>query len=288
MKKYLSAKHLIACVVVLACLAVLAPAQKKEQQDKIDRMAVQLEELKTEFILLQRQMQAMQETFNKTNGEARTLIEQMGDNISAIRRAQSSVATNATETALQISQMGERTSATNQRMERLSEQFAQLKKLIEDIPKQPVMAQMTPGNAEQLFGAAVSDYYRGNYDLALSEFRQYVDTFPTSELADNAQYWIGEILYAQKKLPEAVNEWEKVATISPQGDKTRMALYKRALVLLDMGKKEEAVAQLLTITKTFANTSEATLATQQLQQIAPEALAPPPTPTPTPTRKRKP
>jgi tol-pal system protein YbgF len=287
--KYLSAKRLITSVVLLACLTVLAPAQKKEQQDKIDRMAVQLEELKTEFILLQRQMQAMQETFNKTNGEARTLIEQMGDNIAAIRRAQSSVATNATETALQISQMGERVSATNQRMERLSEQFAQLKKLIEDVPKQPVLAQMTPGNAEQLFGAAVSDYYRGNYDLALSEFRQYVDTFPTSELADNAQYWVGEILYAQKKLPEAANEWEKVATISPQGDKTRVALYKRALVLLDLGKKEEAVAQLLAITKTFPNTSEATLATQQLQQIAPEALAPPPpAPTPTPTRKRKP
>jgi tol-pal system protein YbgF len=212
----------------------------------------------------------------------------MGDNISAIRRAQSSVATNTTETALQISQMGERVSATNQRMERLSEQFAQLKKLIEDIPKQPVMAQMTPGNAEQLFGAAVSDYYRGNYDLAISEFKQYVDTFPTSELADNAQYWIGEILYAQKKLPEAVSEWEKVATLSPQGDKTRVALYKRSLVLLDMGKKEEAVAQLLAITKNFANTNEAALATQQLQQIAPEALAPPPTPTPTPTRKRKP
>jgi tol-pal system protein YbgF len=288
MMKYLSAKRLILTIAVLACLAVLAPAQKKEQQDKIDRMAVQLEELKTEFILLQRHMQAMQETFNKTNGEARTLIEQMGDNISAIRRAQSSVATNATETALQISQMSERTTATNQRMERLSEQFAQLKKLIEDVPKQPVLAQMTPGNAEQLFGAAVSDYYRGNFDLALSEFRQYVDTFPTSELADNAQYWIGEILYAQKKLPEAVNEWEKVATISPQGDKTRVALYKRAVVLLDMGKKEEAVAQLLAITKSFPNTNEAALAIQQLQQIAPEALAPPPTPTPTPTRKRKP
>jgi len=66
------------------------------------------------------------------------------------------------------------------------------------------------------------------------------------------------------------------------------ALYKRSLVLLDMGKKEEAVAQLLAITKSFANTNEAALATQQLQQIAPEALAPPPTPTPTPTRKRKP
>src|SRR5690348_14302398 len=32
-----------------------------------------------------------------------------------------------------------------------------------------------------------------NDALALSEFRQYVGTYPDSELADNAEYWIGEI-----------------------------------------------------------------------------------------------
>ena len=142
----------------------------------------------------------------------------------------------------------------------------------------PTFTQLTPGNAEQLFAAAYSDYSRGNYDLALSEFKQYVETYPSSELADNAQYWIGEILYAQKKLPEAIAEFEKVAVVNAQGDKTRVALYKRALVLLEMGKKDEAVAQFLSLTKNYANTNEAALATQQLQQIAPEALAPPPAP----------
>ena len=279
------------CVCVMFCLPALA--QKKEQWDKVDRMAIQLEELKTEFILLQRSMQAMQETFNKTNGETRTLIEQMGDNIAAIRRAQSGMATSATDTSSQISAMGERTTATNSRMERLSEQFAQLKKLIEDIPKMPTFTQLTPGNAEQLFAAAYSDYSRGNYDLAISEFKQYVETYPSSELADNAQYWIGEILYAQKKLPEATAEFEKVAVVNAQGDKTRVALYKRALVLLEMGKKDDAVAQFLSLTKNYANTNEAALATQQLQQIAPEALAPPPAPVTapapaTPVKKKKP
>ncbi|MBI1761110.1 MAG: tetratricopeptide repeat protein [Acidobacteria bacterium] len=277
--------------VLLALLFTPAIAQKKEQWDKIDRMAVQLEELKTEFILLQRSMQAMQETFNKTNGETRTLIEQMGDNIAAIRRAQSTVATSASDTATQISTMGERVTATNSRMERLSEQFAQLKKLIEDIPKLPTFTQLTPGNAEQLFAAAYSDYSRGNFDLASSEFKQYVETYPSSELADNAQYWIGEILYAQKKLPEAVTELEKVATVNAKGDKTSLALYKRGLILLELGKREEAVAQFLVLFKEYANSPEGTLAKQQLQQLAPETLAPPPEPIAppvTPPKKRKP
>lgn len=276
-------------LLVVILLPLDASAQSKDQREKIDRMAAQIEEMKTELVLLQRQTQTMQDTFNKTTGELNTLIVQMSDNISAIRRAQSSVSTNSGEAVSQVTAMGERITATNSRMERLSEQFAQLKKLIEDIPKAPTFTQLTPGNAEQLFAAAYSDYSRGNFDLAASEFKQYVETYPSSELADNAQYWIGEILYAQKKLPEAVVEFEKVKAINPNGDKTTVALYKRGLILLEMDKKDDAVAQFLTIFKEYPKTKEGELATQQLQQLAPELLAPPPQPEKPASRKsRKP
>jgi len=128
---------------------------------------------------------------------------------------------------------------------------------------------------DELFAAAYADYSRGNYDLALSEFRQYVETYPSSELADNAQYWTGEILYSQRKFPAAVVELEKVAAINPKGDKAAAALYKRGLVLIEMGNKEDGVAQLLSVVRNYPKTPEAGLATQQLQQIAPEALEPP-------------
>lgn len=278
---------------LLAIVLLFSPvvtAQSKEQKEKIDRMAVQLEELKTELVLLQRQVQGMQDTFNKTTGELNTLIVQMSDNISAIRRAQSAVSTSSAESLTQVSAMGERITATNARMERLSEQFAQLKKVIEDIPKMPTFTQLTPGNAEQLFAAAYSDYSRGNYDLAMSEFKQYVEIYPSSELADNAQYWIGEILYAQKKLPEAAAEFEKVAVVNAKGDKTATALYKRGLILLEAERKDDAVAQFNTVFKEYPATKEGELAKQQLQQLAPELLAPPvPTPaSPSTRRPRKP
>src|SRR5262245_41012228 len=197
---------------LLAVLPIQVSAQNRDMREKLDRMAVTVEELKTEVTLLQRQVQMMTETFNKTTGQLNGVIGQMADNIAAIRRAQSSVSTNSTDAATSISAMMERLSSTDQRMERLSEQFAQLKKLVEEVPKGPFMEKITPGNAEQLFAAAYGDYSRGNYPLALDEFRQYVETYPSSELADNAQYWIGEILYAQKKLPVAVVEFERVAT----------------------------------------------------------------------------
>src|SRR5262249_36342926 len=274
-------------LIAVFLLPLSGTAQSKDQRDKIDRMATQIEELKTELVLLQRQTQTMQETFNKTMGELNTLIVQMSDNISAIRRAQASVSTSSGDVVGQVTSMGERLTATNERMERLSEQFAQLKKVIEDIPKQPVIRD--PNNPEQLFAAAYVDYSRGNDGLALQEFRQYVEIYPGSEMADNAQYWIGEILYAQKKLPEASAAFEKVKVISPNGDKVAPALYKRGMVLLDMGRKEEAVAQFLVLYRDYSKTKEGGDAFQKLQEIAPESVAnpvsPPIGPHRPPTRK---
>ena len=275
-------------LLAVVLLPLTGAAQSKDQREKIDRMAAQIEELKTELVLLQRQTQSMQDTFNKTMGELNTLIVQMSDNISTIRRATESVSTRGGDVVSQVASMNERITATNDRMERLSEQFAQLKKIIEDIPNKPLFAILPPGNAEMLFAAAYGDYARGNYDLALSEFRQYVETYPGSELADNAQYWIGEILFAQKKLTEAVAEFEKVRAINPNGDKTATALYKRGMILLEMGRRDEAVVQLLGVFKDYSKTKEGELAYQKLMDIAPEALTPNPTRPPPPrgtTRK---
>lgn len=285
-----SFKHLIFFFSFLVIVASPLPAagQNKETRDKIDHMSITVEELKTEVMVLERQVASMQDTFNKTNGQISTLITQMSDNITTIRNAQSSVSNSSADALTQVTAMGERLTATNQRLERLSEQFAQLKKLIEDIPKQPVISNITPGNAEQLFAAAYGDYSRGNNDLALSEFKQYVETYPSSELADNAQFWIAEILYAQKKLPEAAYEYEKVAIVSPNGDKVPAALYKRGLVLLEMGNKDQAILQFQTVMKNYPKASEATLATQQIQQLAPELLTPPQTASPGRRTPRRP
>src|SRR5262245_66656056 len=87
----------------LTGLAFTASAQSKETKEKIDRMATQVEDLKTELVLLQRTTQTMQDTFNKTMGELNTLIVQMTDNISAIKLGQSQVSANSITAVAQVS-----------------------------------------------------------------------------------------------------------------------------------------------------------------------------------------
>ena len=235
--------------------------QKSEAQLKLA-----LDELKAEVIVLERQVRGMQETMDKNSGQLNTLVTQIVDNVNAIRQAQSRVAEGSSSAIQSVSGLGEQLSSTNQRIDRMSEQLAQLRKLVENLPKLPTFTQITPGNPDQLFAAAYGDYSRGNYDLAISEFRQYVETYPTSEMADNAQYWIGEAYYAKKQFNEAIAEFDKVALLFPKGDKVAGARFKKAMALLDLGQTDAGRVELQAIIKLYPRSNEAVLARQQLDR----------------------
>ena len=236
-------------------------ADQKEAQLKLA-----LDELKAEVIVLERQVRTMQETMDKNSGQLNTLVTQIVDNVNAIRQAQSRVAEGSSSAIQSVSGLGEQLSSANQRIDRLSEQLAQVRKLIENLPKLPTFTQITPGNPDQLFAAAYGDYSRGNYDLAISEFRQYVETYPTSEMADNAQYWIGECYYSKKLLNEAVAEFDKVVQMFPKGDKVPGARFKKAMALIEMGQQDAGRAELTALIRAFPRSSEAVLARQQLEK----------------------
>lgn len=259
-------KSIITWALVLAFLSSAGGTAPVDQKDRDAQLKLSLDELKAEIIVLERQVRTMQETMDKNGGQLTTLITQIVDNVNAIRQAQSRVAEGSSSAIQSVSGLGEKITDTNQRIDRVSEQLAQLRKLVENLPKLPTFAQITPGNPDQLFAAAYGDYSRGNYDLALSEFRQYVETYPTSEMADNAQYWIGECLYSKKQLNEAIAEFDKVSTLFPKGDKVPAARLKKAMALIDLGQADAARAELTAIIKLYPRSNEAVLAKQQLER----------------------
>jgi tol-pal system protein YbgF len=255
-----------ALFILMFFVAAPVGAGDKEDKEKLDRLWARIEDMKPEMITLEQQVQSLRDAINKAGGEQGSLIRQIIRNTSAIRRAQLTVSTNSNDATTQIASIGERITEVNECLERLSEQFAVLKKLIEGIPKQPAFAQITPGDPGQLFAVAYSDYSHGNYALALSEFQQYAETYPDSEMADNAEYWIGEILYAQKRYKDAIDVFTHVYGIRPKGDKAAIALYKRALALAEMGRSDDAVAQLNALVKAYPKKQESEMAKQRLQE----------------------
>lgn len=259
-------KFIVASAIAPLLLSVMTGTGLADQKDRDAQLKLALDELKAEVIVLERQVRTMQETMDKNSGQLNTLITQIVDNVNAIKQAQSR-AYEASAGAIQsVSGISEQISSTNQRVDRVSEQLAQLRKLVENLPKLPTFAQITPGNPDQLFAAAYGDYSRGNYDLAISEFRQYVETYPTSEMADNAQYWIGECFYGKKQMNEAIAEFDKVSLLFARGDRVPAARFKKAMVLLELGQADVARAEFTAIIRAYPRSNEAVLAKQQLEK----------------------
>jgi TolA-binding protein len=104
-----------------------------------------------------------------------------------------------------------------------------------------------------------------------------VTNFPTSEKADDAQYYIGEAYYNSKKLPEAVAAFTKILNDFPSGDKVASSLYKRGLAEVALKEKENAVEDFKTILQRHPNSPEAGLARSQLESLGidPSRLAKP-------------
>lgn len=260
----MSSRLIIALILALLLLPASDASGYQSQKEREAQMKLALDELKNEVIVLSRQITAMKESSDRNSGQLNALINQIVDNVSAIRQAQSRVAEGSISAITEVNGINERIGSTNQRIDRLSSQLAELKKLVEDLPKLPTFTQITPGNPDQLFAAAYGDYSRGNYDLAISEFRQYVETYPSSEMADNAQFWIAESLYAKKQINEAIAEYEKVVQLFPKGDKVPAARFKKGVALIEAGQAEAGRAELTALIKLYPRSNEAQLARQQL------------------------
>src|SRR5258708_1181751 len=54
------------------------------------------------------------------------------------------------------------------------------------------------------------------YDRAITAFQSFLTTYPNSQLADNAQYWLGEAYYVNKSFPEALAPFHRVVDNYPQ------------------------------------------------------------------------
>ncbi|HVG22365.1 MAG TPA: tol-pal system protein YbgF [Blastocatellia bacterium] len=258
------ARFIFAFILALALPPTLGARGLADQKDRDAQLKLALDDLKNEVVILGRQVRAMQETLDRNGGQMNALITQIVDNVTAIKQAQGRVAEGSVSAINEVNGIGERIGATNQRIDRLSEQVAELKKLVENLPKLPTMTQITPGNPDQLFAAAYGDYSRGNYDLAISEFRQYVETYPSSEMADNAQYWIGEAFFAKRQFNEAIAEFDKLPQLFPKGDKIPAARFKKGMALIEAGQADAGRAELSALIKLYPRSNEAALARQHL------------------------
>jgi TolA-binding protein len=120
---------------------------------------------------------------------------------------------------------------------------------------------------QKLFDSAMSDYYSGQYDLAVVGFSEYIRSFPKSDLADDAQVNICAAYVQDGKNEKAVEACDLAIRTYPNGDKIPDAYYKKGLALQNLRDVNGARDAWEHVVRTDPNTDAGRLARQSLERI---------------------
>jgi len=126
----------------------------------------------------------------------------------------------------------------------------------------------------RLYDTAFSDYGAGQYTSAITGFEQLIRNFPDAELADDAQFWIGDSLSHLNRLQEAVAAYNLVIQRYPRGDQVDMAYYRRGFTESQLGQADTARATWEEVVKRYPKSQGAELASQRLKGLSRSGTAP--------------
>ncbi len=183
----------------------------------------------------------------------------------------------------EVSAIGERSMEMQRRMDRLSEEAA---RRTTSRPPAETPALASPGtksgpvpgasaataagavpSPEALYNQAYADFSKGNYALAVSGFEEYSTSFPSSGLADNAVYWIGECHFAQGRFDLAVDAFDRLLEKYVDSERAAAANLKKGLAYLEENDVKLAILQLRYVTTTYPSSDEAKVAREKLQSL---------------------
>jgi tol-pal system protein YbgF len=119
----------------------------------------------------------------------------------------------------------------------------------------------------QAFETARSDYYMGNWSLAIQGFESFLKTFPKSDLTDDAQYYIGETYYMSGRFQDALTAYDAVIERYPSSNTLPDTYYKRGMAQKALGQAAQAKESLSFVIKTYPSSDAAFLARQALDQL---------------------
>ncbi len=132
------------------------------------------------------------------------------------------------------------------------------------LPGRPPLSSLTP---IEVYNLAYNDYLKGNYDLAITGFRNFLDKYPDSTLTPHALYWLGESYYSKREYFKAIESFDRVSRSFPKSEKVPTAMLKQGFSYAEVGDKSRARSVLKRVVEEFPLSNEASLAKNRLAEI---------------------
>jgi len=238
----------------------------------------------------------------------RTLVEQSGDSVGKLSATMSGLQKSVQDVqansgarldtmSTQVQGVSDNLEEIKSRLGKLNQQLVDLQNTVQSLDAKisggapaggsvPASGTSTPAtgatttssgaapSADTLYSNGLRDITSGKYDLARSEFQDYLKYYGETDLASNAQFYLGEIAYSQKQYGQAVSEYERVLSNYPKSFKLAPARYKKGMALIELGQKSAGVRELREVVKRHPGSDEERRARAKLKELGVAVAAP--------------
>jgi len=123
------------------------------------------------------------------------------------------------------------------------------------------------GDLDPEYQRGLQLYREGQTEQAIQILRGFVNKNPKSDLADNAQFWLGEAYYSRGDYNRAIIELNEVLLKHPQGDQIPGALLSLATAFANSGDPIDARLILQKLISDHPDSEEAAIGREQLEQL---------------------
>jgi tol-pal system protein YbgF len=262
----------IAVVAAVAVWAVLAAGPARAANKDIERLAIQI-------ATLQGQLADLQRAGEDSRAEIRRLTELVAEQNALLKKSLADRRQQDETVAASFKELSDRVAELAESLEALRGQFPALPApppadatATGGVPaaegSEPPAAGAAPAGPapapRELYSQAYADYARGNFDLAIQGFSEYLRAYPGTDFTDNAQYWIGECLYGKKMYAEAIEAWNTLFKDYPTSDKIPDGRVKKGMALERLGRKSQALVEYRYVVDRYPNSQAARIARERL------------------------
>ena len=267
----------------------------------VSAVAREIIELQRDVTALLQGQKDITSSIDQKHATIKTLLDQnmsaigglnnvMGNLQKAVQDVQANSGARLDSMSTQVQALSDNLEEVKVRLGKLNQQLADIQNTLQTIDSKLATGGApasggTPGSAtppaggsqpsaDTLYSNGLRDITGGKYDLARQEFLDYLKYYPDTDLASNAQFYLGEISFAQKQYGQAATEYEKVFVNYPKSFKLAPAHLKRGLALLEIGQKVSAVRELREVIRRYPGTDEEKRARAKLHELGVSPTAP--------------
>ena len=290
--------HWIFLAMAVLLVGVMAGSMLAPQPaDAVSREMIQLQQQVSQILQGQ---QDLRSAVDQRNAELKTLVEQTLDSVNkmsltmgslqkTVQDVQANSGARIDTLTTQVQGLSDNLQDIQARVGKLSQQVTDAQSVLQSVDAkvsgnapppgssapapapapglgQPV-ASGPPISSDVLYTNALRDFTGGKYDLARQEFGDYLKNFPTSDLASNAQFYLGEIDFVQANYKDAITQYDRVLTNYPKSYKLAAARLKKAEAELALGQKASATRDFREVVRRFPGTDEARRAQAKLREL---------------------